>query len=50
MWRKSSRSDTGHCVEVRHDLGAVRDSKQGDGPALKTPELGLLIKRLKRGE
>jgi hypothetical protein len=51
MWRKSSRSDTGgQCVEVRRDLGALRDSKQGDGPQLRTPELGLLIERLKRGE
>ena len=33
-WRKSSRSDTGQCVEVRNDLGAVRDSKNPDGPSL----------------
>lgn len=27
-WRKSSRSQNGgNCVEVRNDLGAVRDSK-----------------------
>ncbi len=50
MWRKSSRSDTGNCVEVRRDLAALRDSKQPDGPALATPALGLLIERLKRGE
>lgn len=50
MWRKSSRSDTGHCVEVRRDLAALRDSKRPDGPQLATPELGMLIKRLKSGE
>ena len=50
MWRKSSRSDTGNCVEVRRDLGALRDSKRVDGPALATPSLSLLIERLKRGE
>lgn len=27
MWRKSSRSGSGDCVEVRNDLAAVRDSK-----------------------
>jgi hypothetical protein len=35
-WRKSSRSD-GHdtCVEVHHDLTAVRDSKNTAGPTLR---------------
>ena len=51
MWRKSSKSDSGgQCVEVRGDLGALRDSKQPGGPALATPSLSLLIERLKRGE
>ncbi|MBB4906283.1 DUF397 domain-containing protein [Actinophytocola algeriensis] len=51
MWRKSSKSDSGgQCVEVRSDLGALRDSKQPGGPALVTPELGALIKRLKSGQ
>jgi hypothetical protein len=27
MWRKSTKTDTGSCVEVRRDLSAVRDSK-----------------------
>jgi hypothetical protein len=26
-WRKSSRSETAECVEVRGDLTALRDSK-----------------------
>jgi hypothetical protein len=35
-WRKSSKSQNGgSCVEVRGDLGAVRDSKNPDGPALE---------------
>ena len=50
MWRKSSRSETSNCVEVRRDLGALRDSKQPQGPALATPGLGALIKRLKSGQ
>ena len=29
MWRRSTRSgNTGNCVELRHDLAAVRDSKR----------------------
>lgn len=35
LWRKSSRSGTQtNCVEVRHDLAALRDSKHAGGPAL----------------
>jgi hypothetical protein len=45
-WRKSSRSDTGDCVEVRQDLRAVRDSKQ-PGEALEIQGLPKLIERLK---
>jgi Domain of unknown function (DUF397) len=38
MWRKSSRSETaGQCVEVRHDLVAIRDSKCPDRPTLSVP-------------
>lgn len=34
-WRKSSFSNTGNgCVEVFRTLGAIRDSKQADGPEL----------------
>jgi hypothetical protein len=36
-WRRSSRCDTGSCVEVAmmDDGVAVRDSKQPDGPVLR---------------
>jgi len=36
-WRKSSHSgggDQSACVEIAHDLGAVRDSKNPGGPVL----------------
>lgn len=34
-WRKSSFSDTGNgCVEIAHTLGAIRDSKNPEGPVL----------------
>jgi uncharacterized protein DUF397 len=46
-WRKSSRSNTGQCVEVRHDLSAVRDSKR-PGPELVAP-VGALVQGLKDG-
>ena len=48
MWRKSSKTNTGDCVEVRHDLGAVRDSKQPDGPRL-VARLSLFIQGVKDG-
>ncbi|HEY1644711.1 MAG TPA: DUF397 domain-containing protein [Streptosporangiaceae bacterium] len=42
IWRKSSRSGSGNCVEVARNLPgvvAVRDSKDPAGPALAvTPE------------
>jgi len=37
VWRKSSRSGSGNCVEVAGNLPgvvAVRDSKDPDGPVL----------------
>ena len=41
-WRKSSLSGaTGDCVEVAH-VGAVRDSKNPGGPALRV-DLGPLV-------
>ncbi|ROO63059.1 uncharacterized protein DUF397 [Micromonospora sp. Llam0] len=37
IWRKSSRSDDGNCVEVAHTIDTVliRDSKNPDGPMLR---------------
>jgi len=36
-WRRSSRCESGGCVEVRHTDGVyeVRDSKHPDGPTLR---------------
>ncbi|MET0237066.1 MAG: DUF397 domain-containing protein [Kibdelosporangium sp.] len=47
-WRKSSFSapDGGECVEVYHDLGAVRDSKNPDGPVL-TADISRLVQALR---
>ncbi len=47
MWRKSSKSDSGQCVEVRYDLGALRDSKNS-GPELVAP-VADLVEGLKNG-
>jgi hypothetical protein len=49
MWRKSSKTDTGNCVEVRHDLAALRDSKQPGGPQLVVPGIAALVEGLKDG-
>lgn len=47
-WRTSSRSGgNGHCVELNY-LGAVRDSKNPDGPVLRT-DLGGLLAAVKAG-
>jgi Domain of unknown function (DUF397) len=46
MWRKSSKSDSGDCVELRQDLRAVRDSK-APGQALEIRGLPKLIELLK---
>lgn len=39
VWRKSSRSPSGNCVEIAHQVGLatvlVRDSKQPSGPRLQ---------------
>jgi hypothetical protein len=44
-WRKSSFSDLGNgCVEVARTLGAVRDSKNPDGPVLSVDARGLVAK------
>lgn len=49
MWRKSSRSNTGQCVEVRQDLAALRDSKHPTGPALSATKLPAFIRGVKAG-
>jgi len=49
MWRKSSKSDTGSCVEVRQDLAALRDSKAPQGPVLPARELTTFIRNVKAG-
>lgn len=42
-WRKSSRSgQETNCVEIAHTLGAVRDSKNADGPVLAIDMSGML--------
>ena len=45
-WRKSSKTNTGDCVEIRQDLGAVRDSK-APGETLEIQGLPILIEMLK---
>jgi hypothetical protein len=49
MWRKSSRSNSGDCVEVRQDLSALRDSK-APGRTLETRGLRTLVALLKDGQ
>ncbi|HEV7646983.1 MAG TPA: DUF397 domain-containing protein [Actinophytocola sp.] len=48
MWRKSSKTDTGNCVEVRRDLSAVRDSKDR-GRSLEIRGVSTMIRLLKEG-
>jgi hypothetical protein len=48
MWRKSTKTNTGSCVEIRRDLSAVRDSKD-PGRALETRGLPTLVAQLKGG-
>jgi len=51
-WHKSSHSGGNGqtaCVEVAHDLRAVRDSKNPDGPVL-TVDVRPLLALLARGE
>ena len=48
IWRKSSHSEDGNCVEVRGDLQALRDSKE---PSALLPvnraAMGKLVSRLR---
>ena len=46
-WRKSQRSQNGaNCVEVRHTLDQLRDSKNPTGPALRV-DVPSLVRALK---
>jgi len=47
MWRRSSYSVDGNCVEVRADLDAVRDSKDPGGPKLPAPALREFLRHVK---
>jgi len=46
-WRVSSFSGQASCVEVRNDLGALRDSKDPDGHALQLAGVRELIRSVK---
>jgi hypothetical protein len=46
-WRVSSFSGQASCVQVRNDLGAMRDSKDPGGPTLRTAGLRELVRSLK---
>ena len=48
MWRKSSKTGGGNCVEVRQDLSAVRDSKD-PSRSLEARGLPALVSFLKNG-
>jgi hypothetical protein len=50
-WQKSSQSGTTgqtSCVEVAHTLTQVRDSKNADGPTLRT-DVAALVAAVKNG-
>lgn len=46
-WRKSSKSGNQDCVEVSHNLDAVRDSKCPDG--LLNVDVGRLLESVRNG-
>ncbi|OLF15347.1 DUF397 domain-containing protein [Actinophytocola xanthii] len=48
-WRKSTRTNTGNCVEVRNDLAALRDSKDRDGGSLAAGSLRSFLRAVKSG-
>jgi hypothetical protein len=48
MWRKSSKSESVNCVEIRRDLSAVRDSKDSN-QSLEARGLPTMIRLVKEG-
>jgi hypothetical protein len=46
-WRKSTRSETGDCVELAH-VGLLRDSKNAAGPVLPV-SITALVDAVKAG-
>ena len=50
QWRKSSYSSGqgGACVELAY-VGAIRDSKNPDGPVLRVGDLASFLREVKRG-
>lgn len=49
QWRTSTFSSNGtNCVEVAHDLAALRDSKNPNGPILRV-DLGHLLLAVRAG-
>ena len=50
QWRRSSFSSNGEaCVDVSYDLGAVRDSKNPEGPTLSV-HVRQLVSALQDGQ
>lgn len=45
-WRKSTRSETGDCVELGHTGDVLRDSKNATGPTLRV-DLRSLVSAVK---
>jgi hypothetical protein len=43
-------TNTSNCVELRHTLDAVRDSKRRDGPTLAVRALPTFINHIKTGQ
>ncbi|MGH3965140.1 MAG: DUF397 domain-containing protein [Pseudonocardiaceae bacterium] len=49
-WRKSSHSgEDNNCVELVHTPGAIRDSKNPEGPVLLVPDLPAFLRGIKQG-
>lgn len=47
-WRKSSHSGNQDCIEISHNLDAVRDTKHP--AALLTVDIGRLLDALRNGQ